>query len=140
MLSQKIDGTLDKKWNVKRTLLTSAYGGLFIGAQRPAGRGSRVLARSQGCLAPRPASDGAARAGPVGHTWYEVLDRVARRRFAPGSFSFIATKVVGDEVVFGPVHVAGFFAFMTAAEGGSWQARRPRGAACLRRPHAAACH
>ena len=29
--SQKIDGTLDKKWDYKRTLLTSVYGGLFIG-------------------------------------------------------------------------------------------------------------
>ena len=29
--SQKIDGTLDKKWDYKRTLLTSAYGGLCIG-------------------------------------------------------------------------------------------------------------
>ncbi|KAK9841824.1 hypothetical protein WJX81_005480 [Elliptochloris bilobata] len=89
VLSQKIDGTLDKKWDMKRTLLTSAYGGLFI--------------------------------GPVGHTWYQVLDKAARRRFAPGSLKFIATKVIGDEVVFGPVHVAGFFAFMTVAEGGSWQ-------------------
>ncbi len=64
-------------------------------------------------------------AGPVGHKWYEVLDKAARRRFAPGSLKFIATKVVGDEVVFGPVHVAGFFAFMTAAEGGSWQVLAP---------------
>ena len=61
--------------------------------------------------------------GPVGHIWYEVLDKAARRRFAPGTLKFIATKVVGDEILFGPVHVAGFFAFMTAAEGGSWQVR-----------------
>ena len=32
VLSQRIDGTLGKGWDAKRTLLTSAYGGLFIGA------------------------------------------------------------------------------------------------------------
>ena len=40
-----------------------------------------------------------------------------------GSASFIATKVVLDEGVFGPIHVLGFFAYMTLAEGGSWQVR-----------------
>ena len=38
-----------------------------------------------------------------------------------GSPAFIATKVVLDEGVFGPIHVLGFFAYMTVVEGGSWQ-------------------
>ncbi len=61
--------------------------------------------------------------GPVGHGWYVVLDQFARNRFRVGSASFIATKVVLDEGLFGPIHVLGFFAYMTLAEGGSWQVR-----------------
>lgn len=38
-----------------------------------------------------------------------------------GSPAFIAAKVVLDEGVFGPIHVLGFFAYMTMVEGGSWQ-------------------
>jgi len=62
-------------------------------------------------------------AGPVGHVWYQFLDKFARSRLRVGSASFIATKVVLDEGVFGPIHVLGFFAYMTLAEGGSWQVR-----------------
>ena len=40
-----------------------------------------------------------------------------------GSPGFIAAKVVLDEGVFGPIHVLGFFAYMTLVEGGSWQVR-----------------
>ena len=42
-----------------------------------------------------------------------------------GSPGFIAAKVVLDEGVFGPIHVLGFFAYMTLVEGGSWQVRLP---------------
>ena len=62
-------------------------------------------------------------AGPVGHVWYQFLDKFTRSRLRVGSPAFIATKVVLDEGVFGPIHVLGFFAYMTLAEGGSWQVR-----------------
>ena len=57
----------------------------------------------------------------MGHGWYVWLDRFAKRRFRIGSPGFIATKVALDEGVFGPIHVLGFFAYMTLVEGGSWQ-------------------
>lgn len=60
-------------------------------------------------------------AGPVGHGWYVVLDKFARSRFRMGSPAFIGTKVLLDEGLFGPIHVLGFFAYMTLAEGGSWE-------------------
>ena len=63
-------------------------------------------------------------AGPVGHLWYQFLDKFARSRLRVGSPGFIAAKVVLDEGVFGPIHVLGFFAYMTLAEGGSWKVRR----------------
>lgn len=62
-------------------------------------------------------------AGPVGHLWYQFLDKFARSRMRVGSPGFIAAKVVLDEGVFGPIHVLGFFAYMTLVEGGSWQVR-----------------
>jgi hypothetical protein len=62
-------------------------------------------------------------AGPVGHGWYVLLDRLACNRFRVGSPSFIATKVVLDEGLFGPIHVLGFFAYMTLVEGGTWEVR-----------------
>ena len=62
-------------------------------------------------------------AGPVGHLWYQFLDKFTRSRLRVGSPAFIAAKVVLDEGVFGPIHVLGFFAYMTVAEGGSWQVR-----------------
>ncbi len=57
--------------------------------------------------------------GTVGHLWYIWLDAAARRRFLPGSARFIAAKVAADCLVFGPLHVAGFFAALTLGEGGS---------------------
>jgi hypothetical protein len=50
-----------------------------------------------------------------------MLDRFASKRFRVGSPGFIATKVALDEGVFGPIHVLGFFAYMTLVEGGTWQ-------------------
>ncbi len=71
-----------------------------------------------------PASDKCFQhAGPVGHVWYQFLDKFTRSRMRVGSPSFIAAKVVLDEGVFGPIHVLGFFAYMTLVEGGSWQVR-----------------
>ena len=55
--------------------------------------------------------------------WYQFLDKFTRSRMRVGSPSFIAAKVVLDEGVFGPIHVLGFFAYMTLVEGGSWQVR-----------------
>lgn len=34
---------------------------------------------------------------------------------------FIAGKVVADTVVFAPLHIIGFFAFMTMTTGGTWE-------------------
>ncbi len=59
--------------------------------------------------------------GPAGHLWYQFLDKFTKSRLRVGSPAFIATKVVLDEGVFGPIHVLGFFAYMTMVEGGSWQ-------------------
>jgi protein Mpv17 len=57
--------------------------------------------------------------GTVGHLWYIKLDSVARRLAVPGTARFVATKVAGDTVLFGPVHVGAFFSFSTLAEGGN---------------------
>ena len=54
---------------------------------------------------------------------------MARTGLARASPAFIAAKVATDEAVFGPLHVAGFYAFVTAGEGGSWQVR------CLKDKH-----
>jgi protein Mpv17 len=58
--------------------------------------------------------------GPIGHGWYTGLDVLARRYFLPGSLGFVAAKVALDEFIFTPVHIAAFFSFLTAAEGGNW--------------------
>jgi hypothetical protein len=44
--------------------------------------------------------------GPLGHAWYEALERVATRVWAPGSPRCIAAKIAADTLVFGPIHVA----------------------------------
>ena len=49
------------------------------------------------------------------------LDKMAASRFRLGSPAFIITKIVLDEGLFGPIHVLGFFAYMTIAEGGTWE-------------------
>jgi protein Mpv17 len=59
--------------------------------------------------------------GPIGHGWYTGLDWFARKHFAPRTFAFVAAKVALDEIVFTPVHIAAFFTFLTAVEGGSWE-------------------
>ena len=57
--------------------------------------------------------------GPLGHGWYELLDRVTRRYWAAGTVRCIAAKIAADTVVFGPVHVASFFGLMGLAAGES---------------------
>lgn len=64
-------------------------------------------------------------AGPAGHLWYQFLDSFTRSRFRVGGAAFIATKVALDEGVFGPIHVLGFFAYATLAEGGTLQVQTP---------------
>ena len=59
--------------------------------------------------------------GPIGHYFYHGMDKVVTRYFKIGTFGFVVAKVLGDELLFGPIHVGGYFAWMTLAEGGSWQ-------------------
>ncbi|KAL3645906.1 hypothetical protein CASFOL_011086 [Castilleja foliolosa] len=59
--------------------------------------------------------------GPVGHFWYEGLDRVIRMRLQlqPNSFRFVAAKVAADGIIFGPVDLLVFFTYMGFASGKS---------------------
>lgn len=57
--------------------------------------------------------------GPIGHAWYKWLDAFTSSRLTRGTLAFVAAKVFLDEVVFGPVHVAGYFGAVTLAEGGT---------------------
>lgn len=45
--------------------------------------------------------------GPVGHIFYEWLDRAVKHVFLPATPGFVVAKVLGDALIFGPVHVAG---------------------------------
>ncbi|GER32156.1 peroxisomal membrane 22 kDa family protein [Striga asiatica] len=57
--------------------------------------------------------------GPVGHFWYEGLDRIIRVRLKlrPNSFRFVATKVAADGIIFGPIDLLVFFTYMGFASG-----------------------
>lgn len=59
--------------------------------------------------------------GPVGHFWYEGLDRVIKSRFRmqQNSFRFVATKVALDGVIFGPLDLLVFFTYMGFSNGKS---------------------
>ncbi|KAK7293830.1 hypothetical protein RJT34_16705 [Clitoria ternatea] len=59
--------------------------------------------------------------GPVGHFWYEGLDRFIRSRLMlrPNSFRFVATKVVVDGFLFGPLDLLVFFTYMGFSTGKS---------------------
>lgn len=59
---------------------------------------------------------GAGFVGPLGHAWYEGLDKVARRVCDAGTARFVAVKVVADTVMFNPVHVISFFGIIGLAE------------------------
>ena len=63
--------------------------------------------------------------GPIGHFFYQGMDKVVTRYFKIGTLGFVLAKVLGDELLFGPVHVGGYFAWMTLAEGGSLQVCKP---------------
>ncbi|VAH74857.1 unnamed protein product [Triticum turgidum subsp. durum] len=62
-------------------------------------------------------SFGFAFVGPVGHYWYEYLDRMVRRRYLPGSFKFVASKVAADGLLFGPLDLGLFFSYVGLASG-----------------------
>ncbi|KAL9265762.1 Mpv17-like protein [Drosera capensis] len=57
--------------------------------------------------------------GPVGHFWYEGLDRFIRHRlkFQPNSTRFVGTKVALDGIIFGPLDLLVFFSYMGFANG-----------------------
>lgn len=57
--------------------------------------------------------------GPVGHFWYEGLDRFIRLRLQlrPNSFRFVTTKVVVDGMLFGPLDLLVFFTYMGFSTG-----------------------
>ncbi|CAN1837935.1 Protein sym1 [Linum perenne] len=58
--------------------------------------------------------------GPVGHFWYEGLDRFMRSQmFRPDSLRFVSVKVVIDGFLFGPLDLLLFFAYMGIAAGKS---------------------
>nr|XP_009413818.1 PREDICTED: protein Mpv17 [Musa acuminata subsp. malaccensis] len=59
--------------------------------------------------------------GPVGHYWYEYLDRIIRVRLQlqPKSMKFVTTKVVADGLIFGPLDLLIFFSYMGLASGRS---------------------
>ncbi|PON50552.1 Mpv17/PMP [Parasponia andersonii] len=52
--------------------------------------------------------------GPVGHFWYEGLDKFLRLRLhqQPKSLRFVATKVALDGIIFGPLDLFVFFTYM----------------------------
>ncbi|KAL7150755.1 hypothetical protein ABFS83_05G134400 [Erythranthe nasuta] len=57
--------------------------------------------------------------GPVGHFWYEGLDRIikVRLKLQPNSFRFVASKVAADGIIFGPLDLLVFFTYMGFASG-----------------------
>ncbi|CAA3028524.1 Mpv17 isoform X2 [Olea europaea subsp. europaea] len=59
--------------------------------------------------------------GPVGHFWYEGLDRLIRLRLQlrPNSFRFVTTKVAVDGMLFGPLDLLIFFTYMGFSTGKS---------------------
>ncbi|CAI9100338.1 OLC1v1037313C1 [Oldenlandia corymbosa var. corymbosa] len=59
--------------------------------------------------------------GPVGHFWYENLDKFIRLklRMQPKSIPFVATKVAMDGIIFGPFDLLVFFSYMGFSNGKS---------------------
>ncbi|XP_073130912.1 uncharacterized protein [Henckelia pumila] len=59
--------------------------------------------------------------GPVGHFWYEGLDRFIRLRLRlqPNSFRFVGSKVAVDGIIFGPLDLLVFFTYMGFSTGKS---------------------
>lgn len=59
--------------------------------------------------------------GPVGHLWYENLDRFIRLKLQmqPNSLRFVGTKVAVDGLLFGPFDLLVFFTYMGFSTGKS---------------------
>lgn len=59
--------------------------------------------------------------GPVGHYWYEYLDRFIRLQLhlQPKTSKFVAAKVASDGLLFGPLDLLIFFSYMGFASGKS---------------------
>ncbi|XP_022965930.1 protein SYM1-like isoform X2 [Cucurbita maxima] len=57
--------------------------------------------------------------GPVGHMWYEGLDRFIRLRLQlqPKSAKFVGAKLAMDGLIFGPIDLVVFFSYMGFANG-----------------------
>lgn len=57
--------------------------------------------------------------GPVGHYWYEYLDRFIRLRLSlqQNAFAFVAAKVAVDWIIFGPLDLLVFFSYMGLSAG-----------------------
>ncbi|CAI0390016.1 unnamed protein product [Linum tenue] len=57
--------------------------------------------------------------GPVGHFWYENLDKFIRLRLklTPKSARFVAAKVAADSIIFGPLDLLVFFTYMGFSTG-----------------------
>lgn len=57
--------------------------------------------------------------GPVGHFWYEGLDKLIklRLRYPPKSVKFVGTKVALDGLIFGPIDLLAFFTYMGFSTG-----------------------
>lgn len=104
-----------QKQDKLRTLSTAAYGGAVIGMFSLLRTACMPLQLLVGTVTANPPT------GPIGHYFYHGMDKVVTRYFKIGTFGFVVAKVLGDELLFGPIHVGGYFAWMTLAEGGSWQ-------------------
>ncbi|XP_010527210.1 PREDICTED: PXMP2/4 family protein 2 isoform X2 [Tarenaya hassleriana] len=57
--------------------------------------------------------------GPIGHFWYEGLDRFIKLRllYEPKTARFVAAKVAMDGLIFGPFDLLVFFTYMGFATG-----------------------
>lgn len=58
---------------------------------------------------------GAGFIGPVGHLWYEGIEKVCRKLVPAGGVRFLATKVILDSAIMGSVYVIAFFGFISLA-------------------------
>lgn len=57
--------------------------------------------------------------GPVGHFWYEGMDRFIRTglKLQPNTARFVATKVAMDGLIFGPLDLLVFLSYMGYSSG-----------------------
>ncbi len=112
--------------DTRRTGLTAAFGGwCVVGApSRGAWRLLPVACTHHGGA--RASTVNRSFMGPVGHHWYEYLDKAVAARVPPqagasGRLRFILTKVAADTAVLGPLYVVAFFLFgAVAIDGSGW--------------------